>query len=383
MQYFFLLGTTPELSLSELKAVAPEANLSLILPRVVSLELSSDEEALKIFNTLGGCVKLLRSEGAFSELSQDGLLQHVVAYLAQFDRPTFNICWLGETSQDSKLDLTTVKKALKEKNVSSRFREGDKDGLSAAVLLHHPDTVELNVLRLDESSYFARTISVQDIDDWTRRDRQKPFANHAKGMLPPKIARVMVNLAGLLGQDPKVLYDPFCGTGTILLEGMHTGWQVLGSDLDPSSASGAQKNCEWYSNTYPTEPAPTFTVFHSDVHLASTPLKQNLKLLGQLQVDAIVTEPFLGRQTPRAQELDNVFKGLEKLYLGAFKVWQSILKTDGKVVIVLPRSKASPHTWLNLVDRLSSFGYTPVSDPLVYARPGAVIEREIWIFKKG
>jgi SAM-dependent methyltransferase len=47
----------------------------------------------------------------------------------------------------------------------------------------------------------------------------------------PAIARVLLReLAS--GVAPRVL-DPFCGSGTVLVEAMLAGWRALGSDLDP------------------------------------------------------------------------------------------------------------------------------------------------------
>ena len=59
-------------------------------------------------------------------------------------------------------------------------------------------------------------------------------------MIPPKLARTMINLA--VGEnDPKsiTVFDPFCGTGTILMEGLMVGVTVMGSDLDHEAVHGA------------------------------------------------------------------------------------------------------------------------------------------------
>jgi len=46
------------------------------------------------------------------------------------------------------------------------------------------------------------------------------------------------------------------------------------------------------------------------------------------------TQPFLGKQTPNLKKIDNLYLGLEKLYLGAFKNWRQFLKPDAKIVII-------------------------------------------------
>ena len=55
-----------------------------------------------------------------------------------------------------------------------------------------------------------------------------------------KLGRVMVNLAGL--NEKEVLCDPFCGTGTILLEAESMGIRAIGVDYDKRMCEGAKKN---------------------------------------------------------------------------------------------------------------------------------------------
>ena len=58
--------------------------------------------------------------------------------------------------------------------------------------------------------------------------------------LPWKLGRVMVNLAGL--NEEEVLCDPFCGTGTILLEAESMEIRSIGIDYDKRMCDGAKKN---------------------------------------------------------------------------------------------------------------------------------------------
>lgn len=52
-----------------------------------------------------------------------------------------------------------------------------------------------------------------------------------KGKFNPQIVRAIGNLIGL-DEGARVM-DPFCGSGTTLLEGAHLGWDVVGLDLNP------------------------------------------------------------------------------------------------------------------------------------------------------
>ncbi|MCB9806812.1 hypothetical protein H6768_02830 [Candidatus Peribacteria bacterium] len=46
------------------------------------------------------------------------------------------------------------------------------------------------------------------------------------GMMPPKIAQIMINLA-TKGDKKVAIWDPFCGLGTTLIEAFHGGWKCL------------------------------------------------------------------------------------------------------------------------------------------------------------
>jgi tRNA (guanine6-N2)-methyltransferase len=64
---------------------------------------------------------------------------------------------------------------------------------------------------------------------------------HRKGALRPTVAAAMVRLACQDGQPHRV-WDPFCGSGTILAEAYRAGHTVSGSDLDPAAVAAATEN---------------------------------------------------------------------------------------------------------------------------------------------
>jgi tRNA G10 N-methylase Trm11 len=374
--FLFLLGTTPELSLRELQSVVGAQQCAHLLPRIVEVHLDSDERARQIFGLLGGSLKVLRNEGEFFDLDLLETEQRIVAYLDQFDKLNFGLAEFGRDNQP-KFDLQSIKRQLKELGKSSRFVEGPREGFSASILLHQKEVTELAIIQVQEKTIFAQTLDVQNIDDWTRRDRGKPYANRKKGLLPPKVARMMVNLAvgSFANQTARVLYDPFCGSGTVLMEAQVRGCETIGSDLDKDAIAGTQDNLNWFQKTYPSVAQP-FMVFQADV--ASVTAKQLQK-----PIDFLVTEPFLGKPLPKVTELPNIFKGLEKMYLGAFKQWRSILNNHAKVVIIFPYSQAGSKVYSleGMIDKLHVLGYTPLSTPVMYSRLQAVIQRQVWCFE--
>lgn len=376
-KYYFLFGNTPELSFLELSSLAPEAEL--VLPILASLSFVSDDEADQLFNRTGGSVKAIREIDVLDK--GDDIAGKICEFLAGLEvegKLTFSLGIIEEETEFSvNVSETEIKKRLKKDyKISSRFIEHHKTGLSASVLLHQA-VKEMVVINLGEKIIFGQTALIQDIDDWTKRDRSKPYADRKKGMLPPKVARMMVNIAsGDAGVTRKTVYDPFCGTGTVLAEALVVGHNAVGSDIDGKATAGAEKNLKWLQENYNF--TGTFKIFLADASQVAkmSDLKKN-------PVDAIVTEPFLGRPKPELKQLDNIFKGLEKLYLGVFKAWTEILKPGARVVIVFPQVETHKKAYNldKLIDKLGQLGYTTTSQPVVYARPGAIVARQIYTFE--
>jgi len=65
----------------------------------------------------------------------------------------------------------------------------------------------------------AQTVWIQDIESYTERDIDRD-RSMTVGMMPPKIAQIMISL-GTQGKKDTVIWDPFCGLGTTLIEALH------------------------------------------------------------------------------------------------------------------------------------------------------------------
>lgn len=370
--YYFQLGSTPELSFKELELVLAGYQLDRVAVDVVKAELASDEVALQLIKTLGGTVKILQELATVENVNKDQIADQLIKILLEKKPNTFAIAEWGRDHLP-KIEASDLKSLVRKQGLNLSYKDQTRHGLSASLLLHHQEIFELVILQTLANTIIAKTVAVQDIDDWTNRDRGKPYSDRKKGMLPPKVARIMVNLAS----TPAItVYDPFCGSGTILLEALMLGHCVIGSDLDPVSVQGTQQNINWLKQNYQLPTSLTDQVFAQDAtHVDKKQLAQ--------PISCIITEPFLGKPTPREEEVANIFKGLEKLYLGVFKQWQSILADGAEVIIILPLIETSRHTFNleGLIDKLVNFGYTTVFQPIIYKRPQAIVQRQIIKFK--
>ncbi len=113
---------------------------------------------------------------------------------------------------------------------------GAVEGLK--VDLRHPQVEFLGVLT-EGRFFFGLKLSEVDKHGFVeRRPSKKPFF-HPTGMMP-KLARCMVNLAR--ARPGELVLDPFCGTGSILVEAALIGCRVMGADISARMAFGCLLN---------------------------------------------------------------------------------------------------------------------------------------------
>lgn len=386
-QYLFLLGNTPPLSLAELTALMPDSEIKQIGMDIASVELADDERARQVMDLTGGTVKVVRVVKTLEKSQPEFVEQEIITHLQDHlqatgaDKATFGV---GEMGRDHLPPLATssLKHQLIKAGYKARYVEGTREGLSASILTHKKSVIEVVVVQTEIGLFLTQTVAVQDIDRWTMRDRGKPYADRRKGMLPPKVARMMVNIAlGHVTTAKKVpvIYDPFCGTGTVLIEGILRDGHVVGSDSDPQAIVGTRQNLSWLLENLEDVVVQSKTqVFQGDVTNVHPSQANDLA-----PVDCIVTEPFLGRPQPFPNQVPNIIKGLSKLYLGAFKNWTKWLKDEGVVVMVFPMIHAGNqiYTLESLIDKLAPLGYTALSQPIVYSRPQAITQRQLFVFR--
>ena len=241
--------------------------------------------------------------------------------------------------------------------------------------------------------------AVQDINAFTARDVHRPARDTHAGMLPPKLARIMTNIAfAPQSRAHPVLLDPFCGSGTVLQEAMLLGCDVIGADKSPSAIKGTTQNIAWLLQSIQKRQDTSHTIFRSDIRKITDHLRPQ-------SVDAIVTEPFLGdpaRRPHTVAALRPMIQKLSALYHDAFRIFKTVLRPGGRVVIVFPRFVMAQsrreamslsttvlpelREWKHVhafpqeyrkqfADGLTSDG------AFLYARPDQYIQREIFVFE--
>ena len=113
------------------------------------------------------------------------------------------------------------------------------------VSLEKPD-VEVTVVR-GKKDYIAITRPQEMTQDWAqRRPRRRPFFHPAA--IFPKLSRALVNLTRV--RRGETIIDPFCGTGSLLLEAYEAGATPVGLDIDGRMVRGARSNMASFGQSW-------------------------------------------------------------------------------------------------------------------------------------
>jgi tRNA G10 N-methylase Trm11 len=191
-KYLFLLGREPELSLAELANLFPSVKKQGMFALV---ETENDISAL--ISSLGGTIKVGK---IFQENIAKADLEKVCV---ENILPTLQPEKKTRIALDSFVPglnslVFKVKDALKKQGHSIRVVQHDTTGrVKTATTLHEKlieRGCELMILAGDTGYTVAQTVWVQDIDAYTRRDINRE-RSMSVGMMPPKLAQIMINFA--------------------------------------------------------------------------------------------------------------------------------------------------------------------------------------------
>ncbi len=201
-------------------------------------------------------------------------------------------------------------------------------------------------------------------------------------MLPPKLARVLLNLAEI-DFDKKIL-DPFCGSGTILAEAAVMGFKNLyGADRSTKAIESSRENLEWIMNQYGLK--------NINLRLYNEKVENLSKKFKTRSFDGIITEPYLGPPLHGNESqafLRTEVQNLQKLYIRAFQNFSRVLKPGAAVVFLIPKffvnnSRIKPRVSSEI--KKTGFLRKPFfndQDCIIYHRPGQYLAREIHRFTK-
>ena len=435
--YIALLGRQPEISLAELAAVFGADRINRISQQFARVQTSQFD-----ITTLGGTIKCAE---VITELPASRTDKASLLAASRFITQHYQVKWahsphkvtLGLSAYDLAVGARDIQKtglilksSLKKSGTSLRLIPNDQPALSTATAHNNklggsPYKVELLLVKTtDRRLIIAESRGVQNITAYTRRDRHRPKRDAFVGMLPPKLAQIMLNLAlgaGPLtgqrscgnsvtrsasslsdksmvlrtalpdafdleetaGSRPVVtILDPFCGTGTVLQEALLAGYDVVGTDLSQKMVDYTTENLSWLQSTFTTPSRPVGRVI--DIHQADATTHH---WPNSIHLTAVVCETYLGQPfsaPPAPQKLAAVVGNCNHIITGFLTNIRPQLTPNTSLCIAVPAwyDTSGQAAHLPLIKHLQKLGYHQLNrTPLIYRRPDQIVARELLVLR--
>lgn len=386
-----ILGRQPELGIAELERVFGGNAVKPVSPQTVTID--SDDFDVQNFGGVPKAGKIVTTlpRTDWHQISQK-VIQYYINEWASFEGKItlgISVYDLNITAREVQKIGITLKQKLRKADVSLRLIPNNEPSLNTAVSHHNKlglsaNKVELLIVGLnDGKTIVAESTGAQNITAYAKRDQERPKRDAFVGMLPPKLAQIMLNLAcgpGLSSKTPTIL-DPFCGTGVILQESVLRGFSAYGTDLSEKMVSYTHDNLEWLANGHRTK----YDYKLSAGDATSISWKQ--------PIDAVVCESYLGQPfsaPPSPSKLIEVRDNCNHIISEFLSNLSAQIESGTPVCVAVPawRDKTGRFTHLPLIETVGRLGYkrhefTNVSqNDLLYYRENQVVARELLVLTK-
>jgi tRNA (guanine10-N2)-dimethyltransferase len=390
-----ILGRLPALSIAELESIHGYKPLNVISGHAVLIDKHHSEIN---FNRLGGTIKLAKllyvfEHGDWNKVV-DHLIKNMAGHLVSGSKISLGLSLYNLDIPPKKIiaSALSIKKALKKDSFSIRVIPNTDHALSSAQVFHNKLTkgnnLELCFIKSGDRIYMAQTVTVQDIDAYSARDQMRPKRDSRVGMLPPKLAQTMVNLAN--PSDKDIVLDPFCGTGVILQEAILMGFGVYGTDLEQRMIDFTAQNLRWLITDFAKNMTITSSAITSNNEFALSVGDATETKWGDF--DVVASEAYLGRPLsaiPDSSTLHKIVSVVDTILSKFLSNIVTQLKPNARVCLAVPTWKNHDQfTHLPLLDSLDKLGYNRVSfahidnKDLIYYRDDQVVGRELLVLTR-
>ncbi len=386
MSHFCLFGNHPLISLAEVRSVFGVDPAFQLQSLAVYKEKLDTKYA---GDTLGGLVKAgdIIWHGKRKDFDIDLLAEWIKKH-HKTSKILFGLTIYAENKKDLvKFKHTPIelKKALKPLGKKVRWVTGERGEIRPVTIQKMKlidEGHDFVIILYKSDLYIGRTTSVQNADTWSERDYGRPFRDAKTGMLPPKLARMMINLA--VGTKPKkgdALLDPFCGSGTVLMETAmrYPTLRRIGSDIDNKQVRGAERNMQWLKKRELVTSKLETEWFTSTAQDIAEKIKA--------PISHIVTEGFLGRPLQGREtrhELERNMHEVQTIWNETLPAFGSLQKKGGIVVCAWPEYLVGKETVaLDMAQAVKAAGYIRKDkNNFLYGRENQFVRRRIVLLEK-
>ncbi len=368
--YLFELGSHPLISEAEIRAALPLLRNTTIRGHFLLGALPEEVDCQELMGRLGGTVRI--AQKLLLSPTPSELSSHLDSLVPE-GKIVFSIS--GDNAKRFGLE---TKKFLKAAGRSARYVEANN---TATILHNNLIETKTDIIIVDKTIFFSTAI--QPIAALSKRDFERPGRDAKSGMLPPKLAQMLITLTGVAPTPETTLLDPYCGSGTILMEAMLMGYgTVIGADISKRAVKDSQENIDWLCAQ---------EEYTSDVQIFEEDIEKLAKRLDEASVDAVAFEPYMGVPLFGNEPIELIMgqgKKLATLYVAAFKQLHVIMKKNAVCVAIIPQFMHEEE-WVTVdcIPQILEIGFEiePLlenHDALLYHREGQHVGRAIWRFVK-
>lgn len=391
--YIALLGRQPALSMAELEQLYGSENVAWFSDTSATIDTSQEINIESLGGSLKvGTVTANLPRGDWRQVSMKLVHAYTQAWKSFDGKLTVGISAYGfdVSARDVQKTGIILKQKLKQTNVSLRLIPNQEAALSSATSHHNKlglsnNKVELLVFRSRNGKVIiAESTGAQNITALAKRDQERPKRDAFVGMLPPKLAQIMINLARpkATATTPLRILDPFCGTGVVLQEAALMGYAVYGTDLSEKMIRYSRDNLNWLQDTHHIS---TDWYLHEGDAMTTK---------WQQPISAVACESYLGQPfsaPPSPSKLVEVRGNCDKIISTFLKNIAGQLEPGTPLCVAVPswRSTDGTFTHLPLINKLDLLGFNHVqlknvrTNDLLYFREDQVVARELLILTKG
>ncbi len=415
MKSLIILGRQPALGIAELESLYGPDKVRFAGNQAAEVDV---DPCLLTFSRLGGAVKFGKILTILDTTNWEQISDFLIKSGPEHSKSMpkgkmlLGISSYGHKTSNRQVQALAIeiKKAVKNTGRSVRVIPNNEPTLSSAQVFHgrltSPNGWELLLVKDGSRTIIAQTVKVQNISAYSKRDQARPRRDTKVGMLPPKLAQIIINLS--VGKLPpesiqsicevppdqpipqthfsdSLILDPFCGSGVIIQEAAIMGYDCTGTDLDERMVDFAKENLEWLSkaSNKPISSKVRISLYQADARIYKWEQKPTF----------IASEAYLGPPLSniRSQkDLKTTINNVNKIILEFLKNIGPQLQTGTRICLAVPAWQIKPGQFVHLplLDSIGVIGYNRVSfknvrsKDLIYYRQNQAVARELLVITK-
>ena len=381
--YVAILGRQPAIGLAEIESKFGSDKVWPVLDDVAMIETGEFD-----VTRFGSVKKAGRVLGEFQKQDRQSDWKKIQGMLASAISDVDGKITIGLSGYGSGFradDLQRVglhlKTSLKKQGKSLRLVPNTSVELSTATAHHNklglsPNKIEVLVINTDKKVVVATSVGSQNITAYAMRDQNRPARDMFVGMLPPKLAQTIINMA--VGEkDVRTVLDPFCGTGVVLQEACLMGYDAVGTDLAEKMVGYSKRNLGWLEEK-------TRRKFDYRIEMGDA-IKYSWDGFDTVACETYLGQPFSAPPSP--QKLAEVKQNCQYIVTGFLKNLARQTKPGARICIAVPAWRRSNGLFekINIVDSARKLGYNLVEfkhadqSELLYHRDNQIVARELLV----